>query len=200
MPSKLLKVVPPIAAHDRIVTFRVDLLNVSPKIWRRVEIPSSFTLGDVHDVMQIVMGWDDSHLHVFRVGTRVFSLPSDESEFEPATADSDSVTLESLSLFKKGKRFFYDYDFGDGWQHQLEVESVRKRLKTKHYPFCIKAVGACPPEDCGGPHQYKRLLRISKNPNHADHIDAIDGLGEDFDPKAVDLAEINDTLAQGFRQ
>ena len=184
--------------HNKILTIKVSLVGAKPPIWRRIEVPAVYSLGDLHFVIQIAMGWENSHLHAFRVGKRTFSIPMDDDEFESEDEDADAVTLESLGLAEAGARAMYEYDFGDGWVHELKVERETKRSKTRRYPQCIKAVGACPPEDCGGIHRFSELLEILKNPEHAEHEEMSEWLGGEFDPKFVDLDEINAILAEGF--
>lgn len=175
---------------------KVSLLGAKPQIWRRVDCPSCFTLGDLHYVIQIAMGWEDCHLYAFEVGGRVFSIPMEDLETEDE--DADAVTLESLGLDKAGSKFVYQYDFGDGWEHEILIEGSRKRLANRVYPFCIKAVRACPPEDSGGTYGYQRMLRILKDSNHSEYEDVVDWIGDEFDPKFVDIDEINERLENGF--
>jgi hypothetical protein len=144
------------------------------------------------------MGWEDMHLHAFIVGRRTFSSPLDDDDLEAVGHDSRAVTLESIDLNKKGKRFGYEYDFGDGWIHQIEVESVEPRKRGAEYPRCTKAIRACPPEDSGGIHQYLRILRIIKNPRHSEYEDILEWVGDEFDPKFEDLEEINEDFRREF--
>ena len=184
--------------YDQILTLKVSLLNSKPQIWRRVQVPADYTLSDFHYVIQISMGWENYHLHAFRIGNRSFSIPMDDEGFERQDEDSNTVTLSKLGLAKEGSKFMYEYDFGDGWEHEIIVETVTKRNKDRHYPHCLKAVRSCPPEDCGGIWGYHRLLRILKNKNHSEHDETLEWLGEEFDPKFVDIGEINEIFAEGF--
>lgn len=181
---------------DRILTLKVSLLGAKPQIWRRVDCPSSFTLGDLHDVIQIAMGWENSHLHAFRIGNLVYGMSTDE--IETNDEDEDAVTLDSLGLGKAGSKFSYEYDFGDGWEHEIVVEDSKKRLKAQFYPTCLKAVRACPPEDCGGPFGYANMLRVLRNPQHPEYEAMLDWVGGEFDPKFVDIEEINEILGKEF--
>jgi hypothetical protein len=182
---------------DQILTLKISLLGMKPQIWRRVQVPATYTLGDFHYVIQIAMGWENDHLHAFRIGGRSFAIPM-EDDLDGSDEDSDMVTLAKLGLSKPGAKFNYEYDFGDGWEHEITVETVTKRNKNRHYPQCLKAVRACPPEDCGGVPGFARLLKIMKNPNHSEYEDTLEWLGEGFDPKFVDVDEINETFTEAF--
>lgn len=195
----MIKAVATTKAQDRIVTMRVDLVGLKPPIWRRLEVPADYTLEDLHYVLQLAMGWEDAHLHAFLVNRTAYSIPADEEDFGAIGEDSGAVTLESLALYRKGAKFHYEYDFGDSWEHQIVVESASAREPGVRYPRCLKAVGACPPEDCGGVPGYTNLLEALKDPRHEDHDDMVEWLGGEFDPAGVDLDAINAGLAEGFR-
>jgi len=182
---------------NQILVLKVILIGTKPKIWRRLEVPSSFTLGDMHYVIQIAMGWENSHLHAFRVGNRSYSIPM-EDDPDARDEDSDSVTLAKLKLGKSGSKFFYEYDFGDSWEHEITIESVKKRNSEHIYPRCLKAIRACPLEDSGGIPGYENLLRILRNPKHPEYEDYLEWAGDDFDPKLVNIGEINELLANEF--
>ena len=131
------------------------------------------------------------HLHVFTIRGARYAIQYDDV-IEPIGQDADSVQLSELHAIEPGKTFEYEYDFGDSWRHEVLVESVKKLDPNKAYPYCDKAVRACPPEDCGGTHGYSRILRILKNPKHREYDEIVDWLGiDDFDPTRADVAEIN---------
>lgn len=137
MASSSAKVVYIKTANDEILTLKINLVGAKPKIWRRVKVPGVFTLGDLHYVIQIAMGWENYHLHVFRVGDRSFAIPMEEDP-DFWDQDADSVTLSDLHLAKEGARFSYEYDFGDGWEHEIIVERVTRRNRARSYPYCEK--------------------------------------------------------------
>ncbi len=177
---------------------KVTLADSKPKIWRRICVPLVSRLGALHDAIQISMGWENSHLHCFRIGKEEYAVHYD-GDPDPLGLDADAVVLWELGMKDRGFKFTYEYDFGDGWTHEIEIEKTQKMGPTRFYPYCEKAVRACPPEDCGGIPGYARLLRILKNPNHSEYEDMLDWLGLDnFDPKEVDLENINATLRQYF--
>jgi hypothetical protein len=143
----------------RVHRLRVALLDVGPPtVWRRVHVPSAATLGVLHQVVQAVMGWQGHHLHAF---TAAWGRRSDAD-----TPDTETVALAAV-LPKVGDRLVYVYDFGDHWEHLIEVEQVHRPAPRIRYPRCPAGAGACPPEDCGGPpgyHDLQRALRSRKGP------------------------------------
>ena len=117
------------AVPERVRGFRVrvDLMYAKPPIWRRLVLPGDLVLDELHDVLQVAMGWQDGHLHKFGVGadrrTRVYFVTRfDLSEGDDGLVE-DGVRLDQV-VSGKGDRLFYDYDFGDGWEHVLVVEDI----------------------------------------------------------------------------
>lgn len=167
----------PLNAVSSIYQLKITLLGVRPQVWRRFQVPETMTLTQLHSVIQVVMGWEGYHLHQFS-----------ESEDETLTL----VELLGDDLFSFG----YTYDFGDMWQHEIEVE---KRLASKpgqDYPVCLVGKRACPPEDCGGDWGYAHLLRVLKNPRHSQYEERMEWVGSDFDPKVFDLEGVNQVLRE----
>ncbi len=180
-----------------IYQVEVVLTGSSPSIWRRVQVPGSANLGWLHAVIQLAMGWTNSHLHQFRLGDRTYSDPSFEmNEFEddPKVLDENQVVLMQI-LPREGDVFVYDYDFGDSWQHRVTVEQILPPdavlAKTAR---CVGGARACPPEDCGGLPGYEELLRVMKNPKHKEHESMKEWLGRPFAPAAFDLEAANACL------
>jgi hypothetical protein len=124
---------------------KVRLLGISPMIWRRVLVPSSTTLHELHGVLQVAMGWEGIHLFLFDVHAARYG------SFELHVSNPD-VSLQKFE-FRENERFSYVYDMGDHWEHEIRVEAINPPPK-KSYPVCTGGSGACPPEDCGGPHGY----------------------------------------------
>ncbi|WP_462101064.1 plasmid pRiA4b ORF-3 family protein [Mycobacteroides abscessus] len=148
------------AVPERVRGFRVrvDLMYAKPPIWRRLVLPGDLVLDELHDVLQVAMGWQDGHLHKFGVGadrrTRAYFVTRfDLSEGDDGLVE-DGVRLDQV-VSGKGDRLFYDYDFGDGWEHVLVVEDVLDDPPSA--PVCLAGKMACPPEDCGGLGGYEEL-------------------------------------------
>jgi Plasmid pRiA4b ORF-3-like protein len=175
---------------------KITLKDVRPPIWRRIEVYSSTTLGLFHEIIQTAMGWTDSHLHQFTINNIEYGHPQPEFEF-----DVEDEALVKLSQVVTGEKFkfLYTYDFGDGWDHEILVEKILLPHPENDYPFCIKGKRACPPEDCGGAWGYSDLLAALQDPEHPEHEEKLEWVGEDFDPAAFDLEETNQVLAEFSR-
>ena len=156
-------------------------------------------LGDLHRVIQIAMGWQDCHLHLFQVGDRSFSLFSESDDAPAEEEDSRTVSLRSVGLARKGQRFTYIYDFGDDWMHQIEVEGAQAADPDVFYPVCISGEKACPPEDCSGIFGYYDLLEAVKNRRHPEHKEMRQWLGKGFDPELFDAAAVNQRVRSTFK-
>lgn len=142
-------------APATVYQLTVALRDISPMVWRRLLISSATTIAQLHDVVQIAMGWEDLHLHQFRIHGKAYGI-SRVGGISFAD-DPHHVTLADFRL-RPGERFVYEYDMGDFWQHDLRLEAVVPRAPRRHYPVCTAGHGDCPPEDCGGPLGYRRLM------------------------------------------
>ncbi len=173
-----------------LVHFKVTLQHTRPAIWRRIVVPDNMTLGGLHDVIQVAMGWTNSHLHSFQVGDQTFGMMLDDVEDgDLGQIDEDSVTLRALPL-RKGLKFTYEYDFGDSWSHTVAVEKLEPATAPHPRPACLDGRRACPPEDCGGVWGYGRVLQVLKRTKTADDREFREWVG-DYDPEAFDLAAVN---------
>lgn len=174
----------------KIYQLKLTLKHIRPPIWRRVDVPSDIKLGKLHQVIQIAMGWNDSHMHAFVAGKAIYGTP--DPEYGGRTLNEAGVRLREI--VGEGDKLNYEYDFGDGWLHEVKVEKVLDAAPTVHYPRCTAGKRACPPDDCGGPFGYEELLEAIKHPSHPDHAERIEWVGGDFDPEAFELLAINQGL------
>ena len=158
----------PSRKHADVYQLRVTLTEVAPPIWRRLLVPGSMTLGKLHVLLQEAMGWTDSHLHCFEFGDRRSSGWS-ESRKTPTTWKTQRKTRIATLLQRKGDQLLYQYDYGDGWEHVVAVESVMPPDERLHYPLCVGGARACPPEDCGGVHGYEEFLGAIATPKDSEH-------------------------------
>lgn len=133
------------SAAPEILQLKVRLLGISPMIWRRVLVPASATLRELHGILQVAMGWDGIHLFLFHVR----AVPYGSFELHAGNPD---ISLNQFG-FRENERFTYVYDMGDHWEHEIRLEAINPPSK-RTYPICTGGSGACPPEDCGGPHGY----------------------------------------------
>ena len=100
---------------------KIALRYITPPIWRRVVVPDDFTLGKLHGLIQRVMGWGGGHLHEFRLPARGFGPPL--RTFGHEGEDEDTTLLRDI-LVRKGQMLLYEYDFGDGWLHGVQLEKL----------------------------------------------------------------------------
>jgi hypothetical protein len=181
---------------QEIYQLKVTLLETKPPIWRRLLVPAGLTLEVLHDVLQIAMGWTDSHLHEFRVGQKRFGKPDPEDELMDLPEVSNESTAHLfMVLGKAGAKAIYTYDFGDSWEHAIVVEKVLQPGPGVVYPMCVGGKLLCPPEDCGGIPGYYNLLEAISDPAHKEHEDMLDWLGGSYDPEAFSVDEVNRRLA-----
>ena len=160
-----------------ILQFRFELLEIEPLIWRRVQVPSKYSFWDLHVAIQDSMGWLDYHLHAFHVRMPhkrkivEIGIPMDEYFDEPVVPGWEISITDYFT--EPGKSAPYEYDFGDGWEHNILLEGILLKEKGARYPKSIAGERACPPEDCGGVPGYYELLEILKNPKHPEFHDYI---------------------------
>jgi hypothetical protein len=179
-----------------IYQIKISLIGVKPPIWRTVLVASNIDLETFHDVIQLAMGWTDSHLHQFIANKVFYGIPDDDFELEM----EDETKYKLSQLLKKEKESIkYEYDFGDSWEHKILLEKILPFDTKTVLPVCIKGKRACPPEDCGGIWGYEELLETISNPNHPDHDDMLEWLGGEFDPEEFDLEDINEDLAEYWK-
>ena len=169
----------------------ISLKGFTPEIWRRIQIYSDTLLPDLHRIIQTTMGWTNSHLHQFIKDRRFYSEPSPEDEMDSI----DYRKIKVLDLLKKEKdKIIYEYDFGDGWEHEVLLEKILPIDLTSKYPVCLAGKMNCPPEDCGGVWGYSDMLAVLKDKSHEEYESYIHWLGGDFDPTGFDLDMINKML------
>lgn len=180
---------------SRIYHIKITLSDSKPEIWRRLEIESSTKLDKASTVLLRTMGWEGYHLHQFIVGRTYYSMPDPDGYME--VLDERKYTLADI-LPKEKSKCVYEYDFGDGWIHDIAVEKITEPEAGVKYPRCTAGKMACPPEDSGGVWGYTNLVEILKDPEHDEHETFVEWLGlesgEEFDPKEFDLADVNKRL------
>lgn len=171
----------------QLVQLRIDLKGIKPPVWRRVLVPYNITLGKLHDVIQAVMGWTDSHLHEFEIAGERYGPVMDDDVGEriiPETRRRLNKALGGMTSFD------YVYDFGDNWEHKIKVEKFHPGDDFPG-PMWIGGANACPPEDVGGPWGYADFLEALANPIHPEHENLLEWNGGPFDPKGIDAEAID---------
>lgn len=182
-------------AAPRAYRLTVTLQDVRPPIWRRFTVRDDITLLKLHELLQIIMGWTDSHLHEFVAGGMRLSRP--EFDLPAPRADESRVRLRDV-LKKPSDRLVYEYDFGDGWEHAIVLEEILAHEPRARYPVILGGKRACPPDDCGGPPGYEHLLEVLAKPGHPEHEDLREWAGEGFDPERFDVGALNRAFHGGW--
>ena len=171
---------------ETIARIRIELQDLEPKIWRRVDVPVSSTLMALHDVIQIAFSWTDTHLFEFVVGERSYA------EAMPEYADLDQKIYNAKYLRLKTiigrsvRRFVYIYDFGDNWRHDVIIEEVRDGDADIDYPAFVDGARRRPPEDVGSFEGYMNFLEAALDPTHTKHGEMLSWYGRPFDLDDID--------------
>jgi len=187
-------------ATKQIYQLKITLLDIEPPIWRRIQIPSTYTFWELHSAIQDAFGWTNSHLHSFTytdasgAPSIIMGIPL-EPELEGEVPPLPGWKYK-IKPYIEGEtsKIDYTYDFGDNWQHTIELEEILEPVKGFKYPFCVDGARACPPEDCGGPHGYANLLEILFDPSDPVHddmrtwVDSISGCT--FEPEQFYAAQV----------
>lgn len=177
-----------------IYQLKITLLDTKPPIWRRILVRADTSLAQLHDIIQVVMDWDDAHLHLFTVAGQQYSLPYDPTHLaELGAKDSRRATLAKL-VTGEPFQFTYDYDFGDDWRHHIIVEKILPPDPKQALPVCLAGKRACPPEDVGGVWGYEDFLKALKDPDHPEHAMYAEWIGGTFDPDVFDVDAANERL------
>ena len=175
-------------ANDTLFQFKITLLESNPAIWRRIQVKNC-TLDKLHEHIQTAMGWTNSHLHQFEIKGKRYGDPEllDDGFEDFECVDSTKTNLSDI-LPKNGKRFAfkYEYDFGDGWEHEVLFEGRPPVDPKAKYPLCLEGERACPPEDCGGVWGYQDFLTAIADPKHEEHESMLEWIGRRFDPEEFD--------------
>ncbi|HGJ8975539.1 TPA: plasmid pRiA4b ORF-3 family protein [Pseudomonas aeruginosa] len=180
----------PKPANDRFLQLHIELTWIKPAIWRRVAVPERITLSKLHQVIQAVMGWSDSHLHEFEIAGESYGIP--DPDWGPPVVSEQRKTL--TKVLYGSKAFRYVYDFGDNWEHRIKIERLLPAIACPQVLYCIDGANASPPEDVGGAPGYADFLDALADPEHPEYLDMLDWYGDTFDPTAFDRDDINQRL------
>ncbi len=178
-------------AAGTVYQVKVTLKGIKPPIWRRVLLPPEISLQRLHQVIQTVMGWTDSHLHEFEIDGVSYGDPSSDTGDE--VENEKRIKLHRVVSGEKSK-FSYTYDLGDCWEHEIMVEKILPKEKGVTYPVCMAGKRSCPPEDCGGAYGYQELLVILGDPSHPEHEERFNWLPGDLDSEKFDIDAANRML------
>ena len=175
---------------DTIYQLKITLQGTKPPIWRRVQTKDC-TLALLHEIIQVAMGWQFSHLYDFEVAGERYG---DRQLIEDVEWESDRKMKLSQIVRAGHSRFTYVYDMGDNWEHTIQIEKTLGAEPNLKYPRCIGGARACPPEDCGGVWGYVDFLKAVQNPRHKEHDEMLEWVGGEFDPEAFDADDVNKKL------
>jgi hypothetical protein len=170
----------------QILKLKIVLRDLKPAIWRRIEVPADYNFWDLHVAIQDAMGWLDTHLHVFRIPLRggkeiEIGIPDPDNPQDPM---APGWIVPVKGIFPLELPVEYLYDFGDGWSHEITLESVGPRAKGAKYPRCVGGARVGPPEDCGGPPGYQDILEVLARPGDPEYAETLKWLGGRFDPES----------------
>ena len=183
---------------SNIYQFKISLKRIKPSIWRRIQVPEDYTFHQLHVAIQHAMGWSSAegnyHLHQFVMKNpekTTIGIPDREL---PEVKNGKKVKIANYFSLDGNMKANYEYDFGDGWDHEVLLEKILPAKANTEYPTCTAGKRACPPEDCGGSEGYKELLEIMADPNHEEYEDKKEWLvqfaymdeDETFDPEKFD--------------
>jgi len=187
-----------------MMVLKVALKDISPQIVRRIAVPDTFTLGDLHLMIQAAMGWTTSHPHAFVINGTEYSDPDDVDSGDVDFIDEREVTLAEL-LHSPRKSFTYIYDFGDNWRHAVTVERfiplAPDSSSSPVEPACLSGKRACPPEDCGSIPGYYHLVEALACPEAErteEMRESIEWAG-DWDPERFNLDDANQRIVSIFQ-
>jgi hypothetical protein len=176
-------------AGPRRITLRIALRYVEPSVWREISLPDFYTLEQLHRCVQLTFNWLDYHLFEFQVGPRRFQRANPEADGE----DAATIQLADLNL-RQGTTFVYAYDMGDGWEHDIVVQTIQTDQEENGLAYTVGGARAAPPEDVGGPPGYERLLLAFQRRSTTEDEDLIAWAGPDFVPELFDLRACNHAL------
>ena len=174
---------------NQVFQFYIEMLEITPKIWRRIQVPGHYNFWDLHVAIQDAMGWLDYHLHHFTIRGKgkqteaLIGIPDFEGIGDlPEVFPGWEIPLY-LYFNDLGLEANYLYDYGDDWMHRVKLEGYMHKEKGVKYPVCIGGERACPPEDCGAVPGYYNVLETLANRKHPDHRDMRTWVGKDYDPE-----------------
>lgn len=179
---------------DRVYQLKATIVGTKPAVWRRLLVPETTTLANLHHVLQAAFGWWDCHLHEFEIGGVRYGADDGEGWGAPPK-DEHRARLRTVA--KERSVLTYVYDFGDNWEHKVVVEKILPAEAGANYPVCTGGRRSCPPEDCGGVWGYEELLAAISDPEHDEHDSMLEWVGDEFDADAFDPADLSHRLHLG---
>ena len=186
-------------APAKIFLLHLELKDIRPPIWRQILVSSHTTLAQLHRIIQVLMGWYNYHLYMFRIGGIEHAPPHPDDEFYGDRPESVRTRLSS-HLRRTSSHVAYEYDLGDGWQIRITLKRIYDDLPTEALPMCVGGQRHGPLEDSGGPPGYQDLLQILADPHHDEYQSMHDWAPEDFDSEEFSIETANVQLHEEFRR
>jgi hypothetical protein len=178
-----------------IYQLKITLLEIAPPIWRRIQVPSTIPLCCLHDALQAVFGWTDSHLHQFEKDGKYWGVPDDDGFEDDIEIINESRVPVGKLLLSEGDSMIYLYDLGDKWRHHVLLEKILPSDFTLK-PVCLAGQRRCPPEDVGGPSGYEEFLAVIFEPGHDEFTHFRGWASGTFHAEEFDLKAVNDILSR----
>lgn len=182
---------------EKVYQLKLSMKGITPRIWRRIQVPENYTFLDLHKAIQAVMDWEDYHLHEFEmVNPKTGMLDKIGAEGDNFEAFGGPIVPEKQAKLSnyftlENKEALYTYDFGDNWKVKVRLEKILPRKEGVEYPICTAGKRAAVPEDIGGVWGYKEMLEVLKDPESEEYEDTVLWLGESFDPEYFDPKDVS---------
>lgn len=176
-----------------IARLTVTLDDVEPEVIRRLEVPFDLRLDRMHLTLQAALGWTDSHLWMVAADDVSWGIP--DPDWSDGPLDASKVTLADVIEDTGANTLRYLYDFGDGWEHQIEISDIVDGDPQTNYPTLLDGTGHCPPEDVGGPWGYGDFLEALADPDHEEHDHMIQWAPPNFDPNDAQIEDLKTSVA-----
>lgn len=175
---------------EPVARLRIELEGTHPPVWRSVDVPLSFSLMALHEIIQVMMLWENAHMFEFVIGDQLYGEPNPrDSAWDRKVFQAKNIRLKSL-VDRGVDRFLYIYDFGDNWQIHVVLDGVRQGDDNIDYPAFVDGSRRAPPEDVGGTGGFEAFLVAVTDPRHQEHDSMLEWCGGSFDPEDIDERHI----------
>ncbi len=195
---------PKAKTRSLVYELRITLQDIRPPIWRLIQIPNTSRLCCLHDALQIVLGWTDSHLHQFEKKGKYWGVPEHFEDDDIDILDERRTEISTI-LKAQGDSVVYVYDLGDDWRHEVVLEKILLSSGRTVRPLCLSGERHCPPEDVGGTSGYEEFLEVIFEPGHeefehyiqwAEGPSPVNRSAGRFQPEGFNVTAVNDRLSQ----